>query len=91
MQPGLLVVKKFVYLMINGLARNRWNIQPKQPRLFNPFLHVGYLLHSNTKAWNENLVRFMLDGASAEAVLQKPLFNCVDSGLMSWSGEKSGV
>lgn len=54
MQLGLLVmVKKFVYFMINGLGTG--GIYNQDNLVFLILSCMYYLLHSKTKAWNEDL------------------------------------
>lgn len=42
------------------------------------------------KCWNEDLIRFILDTPSSDAVLTTPLFPCVVEDEISWRGECIG-
>lgn len=74
----------------NRWAANRCSIKLRHHGLCNPFLRVDYLVNSDSKGWNDNLVCFLLDDISIAAVLKTPLYPCVTSDFMSWRCEKSG-
>lgn len=49
------------------------------------------MLHSDRKAWNENVVRFLLEEESRNTILNTPLFNAVHIDSIYWIVVKSGM